>query len=356
MKSKVLWWIVAVIGLVLLVGGLVLMFAVVPGMKKMPADTDVTRTYQGTMPVALNPQTMAFSKDLPIEITRHFAVTTTDGDLALVKEERTMTSGGQPLQQVVSNYSIDRTTMAWGDGYPASWAENEGFWPREGIVLSWPIGTEQKDYTGWSDDYRATVPLKFDGEVTHDRSGMKTYLFTSQSGPKPIAAEEVATLGLPTELSKDQLLSLVGQANLSPLVAQMLPALLKSIPGDTIPLQYTYAYEGKYWIDPTTGIMIDTEKHEVRKAGISDEILAQTPLANLPEEQKDGARVTVSDYTYKTTDASVQDAKKDAQDKGGAIKLYGTTLPLIGIVIGALLLAAGIVMAIRAPKTAAAAA
>lgn len=353
MKGRGLWWTVAAIGVLLVVGGLVLMLAIVPGMKKMPADTDVTRTYEGTMPVQLNPQTFEFMHDLPIEIKRHFSVVKTSGNLALVKEEKTMTSGGQPLQQVVSDYSVDRSTMLWSDGYPADWADSDGFFKRAGLVLGWPIGTEKKDYTGWSDDYRATVPLKFDSEVTHDRSGLKTYLFTSASGPKPIAAEEVAALGLPTELPKAQLEAMVGQANLSPLVMKMMPQLMKSIPGDTVPLSYTYAYEGKYWIDPTTGVMIDTEKHELRKVGIADEVLAKTPLALLPEDQKDAARVAVSDFSYKTTDASVQDAKKDAQDKGGVIRLYGTTLPWIGIAVGVVLLIAGIVMVTRKPKAAA---
>jgi hypothetical protein len=355
MKGKGLWWGVAAIGLVLVIAGLALMLAIVPGMAKLPADTDVTRTYEGTMPVQLNPQTFEFMHDLPIAITRHFAVVDTSDDLALVKEEKTMTSGGQPLQQVVSDYSVDRATMEWSNDYPAAWAETEGFFKRGGLVLGWPIGTEKKDYTGWSDDYRSTVPLKFDSEVTHDRSGLKTYLFTSASGPKPIAAEEVTLLGLPTELPKAQLEAMVGQANLSPLVVKMLPQLMKSIPGDTVPLSYYYAYEGKYWIDPTTGVMIDTEKHELRKVGIADEALANSPLALLPEEQKDAARVAVSDYTYKTTDASVQDAKKDAQDKGKVLKLYGTTLPWIGIAVGAVLLIAGIVMLVRKPAAAPAA-
>jgi hypothetical protein len=351
--NKTLGWVLAIAGAVLAIAGVVLMLVVVPGMTKMPSDTDVTRTYEGTMPVQLNPQTFEFMRDLPIEITRHFAVVETSDDLALVKEERTMTSGGQPLQQVVCDYSIDRSTMMWGDGYPDAWADSEGFWERDGIVLSWPVGTEKKDYTGWSDDYRSTVPLKFDGEVTHDRSGMTTYLFTSESGPKPIAAEEVAVMGLPTELSKTQLQAMVAGAKMNPMVADALPDILASIPGDMVPLQYTYAYEGKYWIDPTTGIMIDTEKHEVRKAGISDEILAKTPLALLPEAQKDAARVPVSDYTYKTTDASVAAAKKDAEDKGGTIRLFGTYLPWAGIIVGVVLLALGIVLLVRKPKAAA---
>ena len=151
--GKGLSWALTIIGVLLLAAGLVLMLAIVPGMKKMPADTDTTRDYEGTMVALLNPADFTFQKMLPITLTRHFAVTETDGDLALVKEEKTMMTGSTPLQQVVTHYAVDRVTMLASADYPEDWATSEGFIPREGIVLSWPMDTEQKDYTGWSDDY-----------------------------------------------------------------------------------------------------------------------------------------------------------------------------------------------------------
>jgi len=50
-----------------------------------------------------------------------------------------------PLRQVVTNYAVDRTTMLATKDYPERWASNEGFVPREGIVLSWPLDTESTD-------------------------------------------------------------------------------------------------------------------------------------------------------------------------------------------------------------------
>jgi hypothetical protein len=351
--SKVAAWITTIVGAILLAAGLVLLLVVAPATLKFPADTDVTRDYQGTMTTMLNPQTFEFVNDVPIELKRHFTCQETDGNLALVKEEKTMTGGGQPLQQVTSNYSIDRTTMVFDSDCPDAWKETEGFLERGGLVLGWPIGTEQKDYDGWSDDYMSIVPLTFDSEVTHERSGMKTYLFTSESGPKPIVPEMVAAMGLPTSLPKDQLAGLVVQAKLPPMVAEQLPKILESVSGEMVPLQYYYAYEGKYWIDPTTGVMIDTEKHEVRKVGLSEDIPGMKLLAMLPEEQKDQARIAVSDFTYTATDQSVQDAKKDAEDAGGTIKLVGTWLPWIGIIVGAVVLVLGVVMLVRKPAAAA---
>ena len=223
MRSKGLGWTLAGLGVVLVAAGLVLMLAIVPGMKKLPSDTDVTREYTGTMPVLFNPQTFQFMRNLPITLERHFAVVKTDGNVALVKEERTMASGGKTLEQIVEDYAVDRTTMMSSDKYPSDWAQTEGFWPRQGIVISWPIGSQKKDYLGWSDDYRSTVPLTYAGEMTYSRSGTKVYLYTSSSGPKPIAPAEVKAMGLPTELPKAKLTSLMGAAQMSPLVVQMLP-------------------------------------------------------------------------------------------------------------------------------------
>ena len=74
----------------------------------------------------MNPQTFEFMNDLPIELERHFYVVETDGDLALVTEERMMTSGGQPLQQGVNHYSVDRVTMVWSRRLPRGVGRERG--------------------------------------------------------------------------------------------------------------------------------------------------------------------------------------------------------------------------------------
>jgi hypothetical protein len=341
MTRTVLGRLLAVVGVVLVAAGLVLMLAIMPAMKKLPTDTNVTRTYDGSMKTLLNPTNMTFAHDVPVQITRNFKVIATSGDVSEVKETKAVASNGQPLQQVVNTYAIDRKTMLATTSYPAAWKSAEGFFDRQGVVLSWPFDTKKKDLAGWSDDYRSTVVLKFAGEVTHPRSGLKTYLFTSESAAKPMSPLEVARMGFPTQLPKATLGGLIGASGMSPVVVQMLPSLLAKIPGDNVPLAYFYNYTGKYWVDPTTGVLIDTEKTEVRAAGLPDELIKGTPLALLPEAQRAALHVTVSELTYKATDASVADAKKSAKDDGGRIRLFGTTLPWIGIIVGIVLVLGG---------------
>jgi len=347
MNRRVLGVVLLSIGIVLVVAGLVLMLAIVPGMKQLPDDVNTTRTYEGTAPVMFDPATFQFMKDLKIDLTRHFEAEATDSGVALVKEEQSLSSQGQSIQELLKRYAIDRKTMEASQKYPASWAELAGFFPRQGLIIGWPIGTEKKDYQGWSDDYRSTVTLSFSGEVQHERAKIKTYYFTAGSGPQAINADYVKALGLPLEIPKEQFTALVGQTELSDMVKRFLPLVLQQLPGDTVPLAYYYEYEGEYWIDPKTGVLIDTKKHELRKVGLPDEAIAGTPLANLPEEQRAALRVPVSDFTYWGSDQSVQDAKKDAEDAGNQITLYGTTLPIVAIVAGAVLGLIGIFLVLR---------
>ncbi|NLX12005.1 MAG: DUF3068 domain-containing protein [Chloroflexi bacterium] len=347
MSRKGLGAILLILGLVLVVGGLVVMLVIVPGMKQWPEDVDTIRTYSGTMPVLLNPQNFEFLRDLEVDIQRHVRTEETDGEVALVSEAQLLETGGQPLQQVFKQYAIDRKTMLVTDEYPEEWATRDGFWPREGLVIGWPIDSEAEDYPGWSDDYRATVTLVYEGEEEHARSEMDTYKYTASSGPQPIAPEAVEQMGLPPALPADQLMGLIEQADLSPMVAQMLPSLLERLEGDTVPLQYYYEYEAEYWVEPQTGVLIDTTKHELRKVGLAPEVTEGSPLAALPEDQQANLRVPVFELTYTATDESVQDAKDDAQENIDRLNLYGTYLPIAAIVVGAVLALLGLLFAVR---------
>ncbi|MBN1200448.1 MAG: DUF3068 domain-containing protein [Anaerolineae bacterium] len=347
MSRRSIGIVLLVLGIVLVLAGAILMFVFVPGMKQFPDDVDTTRRYEGTMPVLLNPSTFEFMTDLEVDLERHFETEEVDGDVALVLEQQTLSDkDGNPLQVITKRYAIDRKTMEFADDYPDSWAEKEGFWVREGLVLGWPIGTEKKEYTGWSDDYRATVALAFDKE--EKIADIDTYLFTASQPPAPIDPAAAAAMGLPPALPKEQLAALIESADISPVVKSQLPGLLEEWPEDTIPLAYYYEYEGWYWVEPVTGVLIDTKKHELRKVGLADEVLEAAPLlAAMDEEQRALLRIAVSDLTYQGIEDSVEDAKQDAVDAKNQLDLFGTFLPLIGIGLGLILVIIGAVLALR---------
>lgn len=346
MKAKTLGALLLLVGIVLVVAGIVVMFVIVPGMKQFPDDVDTTRQYVGTMPVLLNPQTFQFMTDVPVDLERHFMTEEVDGDVALVLEEQTLSTGGQPLSQMTKRHAIDRKTMEFATDYPAAWAEKAGFAVRRGLVLGWPMDTEKKDYQGWSDDYADNVTLKYEGVVEHPRAKIETYYFTAGSEPRPIVPETVAAMGLPPALSHEQIAGLIGgMEGINPLIAQALPMLIQQAGWpDPVPLSYVYEYTGEYWIEPVTGVLIDTHKVEIRSAGFSDELMAalmeridSLPIEVDPQLVGSLLPVTVFHLDYQATDQSVEDAKNDAQDAKDMIQLYGSILPLVAIGLGLIL-------------------
>jgi hypothetical protein len=353
MSRRALGGVLLGLGVVLIAAGLIVMGVIVPGMKQFPDDVDTTRMYEGTVPVQLNPQTFEFMRDLDVDLERHFMTVETDGDKALVMEEQTLSTQGQVLQQYVKYHAIDRKTMDGLLEYPEEWANNENLFPREGLSLGWPIDSEKKDYVGWSDDYRTTVPLVYKDEVEHPRAEIDTYYFTSENAGTPIHPDAVAALGLPTEIPQEQLAALVGgMEGMNPLVAQAFPLLMKTADWpDPVPLSYVYEYFGEYWIEPTTGVLIDTHKIEIRSVTMSEELLGSlaAQIEALPGDM-DPALIgellplPVSHLEYQATDQSVQDAKKDADDAKSQLQLFGTILPIVAIVVGLLLAVIGIVL------------
>jgi len=347
MNRRVLSYILGALGVVLVIAGLVVMLAVAPAMKQLPADTDVTRTYSGQITTLLDPTTFRFLNDTPMTITRTVKVTGTDGQLAQVREQQAMQAGGKTIQSATYTYVVDRKTMLSvpDDQVPADWRGADGYWPREGIVFGWPIDTERKDYPGWSEDYRDTVTLKYEGEEEH--AGSMLLHFTAGSAARPIDSAHAEQLGLPPAVPKQALLALLSQADfgaLGGIIGNRLPALLDAWPQATVPLEYYYEYQGNYWVDPVTGVLVDTDKHELRKAGLGEDVIKGSVLAALPEAQRAMLRVAVSDYTYEQSAASVKEAAADASDAGSRLDTLGTILPWLLIGIGAALVVAAVAL------------
>lgn len=362
MNRRALGAILLLIGLVLVVGGLVLMLVIVPGMKQFPDDVDTTRVYEGSMAVLLAPQpdgSLVFINDFDVTLERHFYTEETDGELALVVEEQALSSDVLPAPiQILKRNAINRKTMEWADDHPAAWDEKEGIYQRGGLTLGWPIDSEKKDYLGWSDDYRSTVDLVFDSEVEHPRAGIETYLYTSEYDLAPIDPAQVELMGFPPALPQEALTGLIGgMEGISPMIAQGFPLLMSLAEWpDPVPLEYYYEYFGEYWVEPSSGVLVDTHKIETRKVTIPAELLASLveQLGSLPVDVDEAViaellPITVYALDYQATDQTVQDAKADAEDAKDQIELFGTTIPLVAIIAGAVLGVVGLFLAMRKP-------
>jgi len=329
-----------VLGALLIIAGLVVKLVVVPALAKFPDDVDSTRTYAGTVDILnraeLENPTGAplFFTGLPVVSDRTVKVLEVDGDKALVQDTANLVAApgtpiaGTRLTGSDDFYTIDRVTMASIDNF----TDNSQVLPREGLVVGFPIDTEARDYVGWNGDPAETVTLTYAGQ--EERQGRNTHKFTAQSGPRPIV--DAGTLAeFPAGLPKA---AVPGIAPLLGLPAEVLGALDSLLPllPDQIPLAYTYEFSAEYWVDPLTGVLIDINKNDVRKA-----------VVNLPPLEI--APVVVYNLNYSPTEESLAAAVDDAEDYGGQLTLGRTTAPIALWALGGLLVLAGLYFGMRKP-------
>ncbi len=317
-------------GLVLIVAGALLRFVVVPGQAQFPDDVDTTRTYTGTLDI-VNAEALAsfdianaFLTDIPVQIERRVTTEQVDGGQALVRSKAEVIG---PTGQVIIGsddwYTIDRKTM---EHVPNFTDEDRVFEGRSGLVVGWPIDAEPEDYQGWNGDPRTPVTLTYAGE--EERGGIDTYVFTASAEPQII--EDPATLAnFPSAVPKDLIVALAEVIELPPEVAANLPLVLPGLP-DPLPLKYTYSFDAKFWVDPTTGILVDIERRDIRRAVLEIDILpAPVPITS------------VYDLEYSSPASTLEEAVDDAQSEGGRLNLYRSTLPNIAFILGGLLLLGG---------------
>lgn len=370
MSSKITGIVVLVLGIVLIAAGLVIKFVILPGQAQWPDDVDSIRTYDGTLVVMLNPQALQsgdmanlFLRDVPITNERHVTTEEVKGSKAIVREIAKMLGpGGQEIIGSDTWYAIDRKSMDHlALDKAAGFNNSDKILAREGLVIGFPIGTEKKDYQGWSDDYQTLVTVSFVRTEKHAASGLDTYVFESKSGAKEIKDPELLAT-FPPGLPKSLFLTLAAGLELPPALADLkepLGLVLQNLP-DLVPLKYTYEYETTYWVEPTTGVLIDYDKHEVRQAALAKDVLTQAAQgAGLPAEAltKLGQVLTlmpdpyplaaVFEQSYHSSDQSIQDAAKDAKDAKSQLTLFGTTIPFGLIAAGLLAAIVGLFLVLR---------
>ncbi|MFW6774679.1 DUF3068 domain-containing protein [Nocardioides sp. CPCC 205120] len=92
-------------------------------------------------------------------------------------------------------------------------------------------------------------------------------------------------------------------------------------------VQGTYSQTKVYWIDPTTGAIIKQTQDETRTTATGDVAL---------------------DIELAYTDETVKNNVASAEDNAGTLKLLGTWIPLVGGILGLILLLAGAFLLVTA--------
>jgi hypothetical protein len=306
------------IGLVLVAAAALVSWVVAPRLAMLPDDTDVVRVYAGTASVMVNPTSLTGTtfgpgvlRDVPITLRHHTQVVRTDGDIALVSDQRAVDIPGFTVADFTYRFSVDRESMlpAAGFGVPA----------HQGLTFNWPMDTQRHDYQGWVVDAQAPTTLTYVGEGT--RGGVDTYIYKTTVADTVIRDPQLLSV-LPPTMTKDQILALTPSLQLSERQLLAMSKVLDRLP-DPVPMRYTYQLEATYWIAPDTGIVVDTTHHEVRTANFVDgtKLIPASPIM---------------DMTYQATPSTLSAAATDARDGASALRLIRTTVPLVALFAGVL--------------------
>ncbi len=303
------------LGVFLLVFAGLLRFTVVPAVAVAPLspgeDTGgVTQTDQsGIAAVLFDPGTLTERNDVPLTSTRF-----TRGDVPASQTSealaenlaiydsflRTEDNTGTVVSATTLRVAFDRVTSelsnCCGANFNGREIEFAGINP-----LKFPMFTEPKEYLYFDATLEEAVPISYVG--TEEIEGLKVYRFE-----QGIEARQIGTLEV--------------------------PGALVDFPLPTFVAPVFYTNERTLWVEPTTGAIVKGEERQVQTL-----------------RGQDGSdKVTVIDAVITTTDSEVSEGVETAKSLSGLIALLNTTLPLIGLVLGFVLLIVGIALVAVRPR------
>lgn len=367
--------VLAVLGVLAVVGSFVWRSVAIPMLVKYPTDLDETPKYAGTVTLFLDQQTyapLATPLEAPLAVSRNIKADAaeSDDDLVLVKETIDLAAEGLFAGKQESVYVMDRKE-AVNVTDPRSWAffaDNPV--DRGGAYrLQFPFDLEPIAYTVYKNEIAATYEAQFAGEG--EVEGLDVLRFTAEQSPVPVSDAYLKALDqlttLPRELTLDQLkpVLLANGVDVDALLPALLPALseedvatLLGLAGAPIPLDYLFSFKGSDAVEKSTGSIVDVSGVEETLYVTPDpavlpqlvDVLAKYP--NVPEavaaieglNQVAANPVPVFTNKFSQTPESVADIADSARDARDQKKLAEETLPMGLLIGGAVLVLVGIVL------------
>ena len=238
------------------------------------------------------------------------AVRTLKGDVAASDKNTAVwdvsvvlsTGDGQLVQATVDRVATDRRTAeavnCCGEAVNSVPARHSG------LSYKFPFDTQKQDYQFWDANAKTTATARYVSEETVQ--GLTTYKFVSQ-----VPATQIQTQEVPG--------SLVGQ----------------SAPSVQAPVYYDDTRT--VWVEPKTGVIVKGSEQNL------------TTLRDSAGQDK--TVVLKFDLTF--NDDTQRSQAQLARDNIGKIDLVTTWLPLIGLLVGIVLIVAGVIIMVSADRAAA---
>jgi hypothetical protein len=300
------------LGAFLLAGALAVRLFLEPGLVKLPLDQEASPTADGTdiswFDLAGGTQYRGLDADVQQEVVGDPGSGDANDDVAVWNFGSTVTATGGDVDGTLLNAStyrvcIDRRTAAAVD-CDSDMIEYKTDTPVTGLTLTFPFGTQKKDYDFFNSTTKQAWPASFEGE--EKLNGLDVYRF-QVSIPETV----------------------ISQATVPP---DRSAAMLGSASATDVQADIVYSNERTIWVEPTSGVIVTSEEHP-----------------NTVLRGPDGTQgATILAGTFAGSDETIADGVDRAKDTRGKITLVSVTLPLIlavlgliSLIIGALLIRRG---------------
>jgi|tagenome__1003787_1003787.scaffolds.fasta_scaffold20835470_2 hypothetical protein len=288
------------VGVFLVVLGGLLKFYVADRVILTPIDQYAQTTSPGPGSF-LDPATLQVrSSDLVAVRTLRGDVAASNRDTAVWDVSVVLSTGDQQLVQA----SIDRVATDRRSAEAVNCcgeAVNSVPTRHSGLSYKFPFDTQKQTYQFWDANVKKAVPARYVSEETVQ--GLTTYKFVSQTDATQIQTQEVPG-------------SLVGE----------------SAPSVQAPVYYTDTRT--VWVEPKTGVIVKGSEQN------------RTTLRDSAGQDK----TVVLQFDLTFNDDSQRSQAQLARDNIGKIDLLTTWLPLIGLLVGIVLIIAGVIIMFSAHR------
>lgn len=270
---RVIGIIVAVVGVLAIVGSFVWRGVAVDALVKYPDDVDENPRYEGTVTLYLDQETYAPLEtpvEAPLQVSRRIQAVEASSDLVVVRETLDLEAEGLFSGVQEHQYVMDRKEMVnVADDRAWAFTEDNPVDRSGSFRLQFPFDTEEQPYSVYKNEVGTTYETTLGGRG--EAGGLSTIDFgADQSDPLPVTDAYLTALDeltpLPRELTLEQLDPILKEAGID--VDALLPALLPALsPEDTqallalagapIGLQYVYTFTGSDSVEPSTGSIVE---------------------------------------------------------------------------------------------------
>jgi len=216
-------------------------------------------------------------------------------------------------------YAVDRGSMMSADG-PAGWDVSA----HDGLTSFWPRPAEKRNYTAWISESHQSTTLRYTGTrsfyasqkvytspVPSTHLSVNVYESTVEHAP----TKDEAMLALLPRSIPSTALAALGDAMLPPDAALALRRELSSANGP-VEVSYTYEESATYEVEPTSGVVGFSTRHEIRRL-----------VPHLPNQSATAA-IVISDIAFRQVCSWSNCARTDAWNARDRDRLWSRTLPL----------------------------